>query len=296
MDKSLIKGHITAALTIAVWGTTYISTKILLEAFSPTEILITRFIMGYIFLWILHPKVQRVKNVRHELLFAGAGLSGMTLYYLLENVSLMYTSASNVGVIIAAAPFFTAILIKLFYKGEKSISINFVIGFILAGTGIALISYNGAALKLNPKGDFLALLGAFMWGVYSVIIKSIEGEKYNTVFVTRRIFFWGIVTMLPIVLFTDFHPDLAALGQPKYIFNIIFLGIVASAICFATWNYAVRVVGAVKTSVYIYLTPVVTIVTSIIVLDEKLTLLSAIGTALVLIGLLISEDLIIRKK
>lgn len=296
MKNKQAVGHIIAILTIAVWGTTYISTKILLEAFSPTEILITRFVMGYAFLWLIHPKSEKVNSKKDELLFAAAGLSGMTLYYLLENVSLIYTSASNVGVIIAAAPFFTAVLIKLAFKDEKSLSVNFVAGFLLAMAGIAMISFNGARLHLSPKGDFLALLGAFMWGVYSVVIKKIGDGQYNTVFVTRRIFFWGVVTMLPIVLLGDFSPDTKQLLQPKYLFNLLYLGLGASAICFVTWNFAVKTVGAVKTSVYIYLTPVVTIITSIIVLGETLTPLATAGTALVLAGLLISQNIHVKQK
>lgn len=295
MDKKLLKGHITAIITIAVWGTTYISTKILLDSFSPTEILITRFVMGYIFLWILHPKNEKTNNKKHELLFAGAGIFGTTIYYLLESLSLVYTSASNVGVIIAAAPILTAILVKLLFKGEKPLGTSFYIGLVLAFIGIALISFNGARLKLNPKGDFLALLGALAWAVYSVFIKTIEKEDYNVTFVTRRIFFWGIVTMLPIAIIGGFHPSPEKLDA-KAIFNLLYLGIGASAICFVTWNYAMKIVGAVKTSVYIYLTPVVTIITSIIVLNERLTIISATGTALTLLGLILSENPIKRIK
>ena len=288
--KDLFKGHLIAVLTVAVWGTTYISTKILLRAFSPAEILITRFVLGYLFLWLLHPKTEKVTDKKHELLFFGAGLSGMTLYYLLENVSLLYTTASNVGVIIAAAPFLTALLAKLFFRKEKPLGAGFYVGMVLAFAGIALMSFNSTKLQLNPKGDLLALAGALAWAVYSVIIKKLDGTDYNVIFVTRRIFFWGIVTIIPIVLRSGFHPDLAQLKSFTNLFNLLYLGIIASAVCFVTWNYALKVVGAVKTSVYIYLTPIVTIVTSIIVLGERLTPISAFGTALTLTGLLVSEN------
>ena len=95
--------------------------------------------------------------------------------------------------------------------------------------------------------------------------------------------------MFPVVALMGFSPDIEALGQFRYLGNLIFLAVVASAICFATWNYAVKTVGAVKTSVYIYLTPIVTIVTSAIVLGEKITPLLILGTALTLAGLILSE-------
>ena len=109
-------GHCAALFTILVWGTTFISTKILLTAFQPVEILIFRFIMGFCALWIAAPKRLRTANAKQELTFAAAGLCGICLYYLLENIALTYTLASNVGVIVSVTPFLTAILAHLFIQ------------------------------------------------------------------------------------------------------------------------------------------------------------------------------------
>ena len=109
-DKSKIIGHLAAVFTIIIWGTTFISTKILLEGFLPVEILFFRFVMGYTTLLLLYPKKLKVTDRKHELVFVFAGLCGICLYYLLENIALTFTFASNVGVIMSTAPFFTAIL------------------------------------------------------------------------------------------------------------------------------------------------------------------------------------------
>ncbi len=106
---------------------------------------------------------------------------------------------------------------------------------------------------------------------------------------TRRIFFYGILFMIPALPFFGCKLEVGRFANPVYIFNLIFLGIGASALCFVTWNYAVRVLGAVKTSVYIYMVPVITVVTSMIVLHEKITPLAAIGTICTLAGLILSE-------
>lgn len=282
-------GHLAAVLTIFIWGTTFISTKVLLTAFQPVEILLYRFIIGFAVLFIACPKLLRTKNFKEELLFIGAGFCGICWYYLLENIALTYTMASNVGVIVAASPFFTAILGHFLMKDEHGLHLNFVLGFIISMVGISLISFNGSHLQLNPAGDLLALAAAGVWAFYSVLTRKISDLGYPTLAVTRRTFFYGILFMIPAWFIFGGTFDLTAFAQPKYLFNILFLGLAASALCFATWNFAVRVLGAVKTSVYIYMIPVITVVTSALVLHERITLLAGVGTVLTLLGLLLSE-------
>ncbi len=289
MSKYLF-GHIAALLTIFIWGTTFISTKILLVDFKPIEILFFRFLIGLIALLIIYPKRLKKTTKDQEITFALAGLCGVTLYFLLENIALTYSMASNIGVIISIAPFFTAILSDFVLK-EKSLKSNFIIGFIAAMIGIALISFNGTSnFKLNPIGDVLALLAALVWAIYSVLTKKISEYGYNTIQVIRRIFIYGIAFMLIALLPFDFELNLNRFTNPVYLGNIIFLGLGASALCFVTWNVAVKILGAVKTSIYIYIVPIVTVVTSLIILNEQITLMSFIGTILTLIGLFLSQD------
>lgn len=290
-NNQTLSGHVAAFITILIWGTTFISTKILLVAFAPIEILFFRFFMGLIALMVIYPHRLKVKDKKQNLTFAWAGLCGITLYYLLENIALTYTMASNVGVIISAAPFFTAILTHLFLKGEEKLRVNFFVGFGVAMIGICLISFNGSAnLRLNPFGDFLAIAAAFVWAVYSVITRKISSYGYNTVQTTRQVFFYGLIFMIPVVFLFDFKLELSRFSNPVYLLNIIFLGLGASALCFVTWNFAVKVLGTVKTSIYIYIVPVITVITSVIVLGERITGMAAFGTAITLAGLLISES------
>ena len=95
--------------------------------------------------------------------------------------------------------------------------------------------------------------------------------------------------MLPSFAFFDFQVNFQAFTEPKYLFNILYLGLCASALCFATWNYATKILGAVKTSIYIYLIPVVTIITSILILKEPITWMSLAGTVFAIVGLVLSE-------
>lgn len=291
-----VAGHLSAIFTILIWGTTFISTKILLKSFEPIEILFFRFSIGFIALMIAYPRRLKLTDKKQEWIFIGAGISGVTLYFLLENIALTYSSASNVGVIMSIAPFFTAIFANWFLKGER-VKGNFLIGFIVAITGIFLISFNGSMiLKLNPIGDLLSILAAVMWSVYSILNRKISIYGYNTIQTTRHIFFYGILFMLPIILLLDFTLGIERFREPVNLFNILFLGFGASALCFVTWNTAVKYLGAVKTSAYIYIVPVVVVITSVLILKEKITWMSASGIILTLSGLIISESKIIFLK
>ena len=187
--------------------------------------------------------------------------------------------------------FSKAIGAKAYFMG-----VYFYIGFASAAVGIAFISFNGTKLHFNPKGDFLALLAAAAWAVYSVFSRKIGELDVSIISATRRIFFWGILFMLPAIFVYDFSPNIQSIFEVKNLLNFIYLGIGASAICFVLWNDAVTKLGAVKTSVYIYLNPVVTVVTSVIILHEQLTVMSVSGILLTLIGLVLSEDIILKNK
>lgn len=282
-------GHFAAFLTIIIWGTTFISTKILLADFQPVEILFFRFVMGFLVLLIIYPRRLKEVNLKQEITFAAAGLCGICLYYLLENIALTYTMASNVGVIISIAPFFTAILAHLFMKSEEKLRINFFIGFTVAMAGIILISFNGSKLALNPMGDFLAIIAAFVWACYSILTRKISSFGYPVILATRRTFFYGILFMIPALFFFDFQIGLSRFANMTYLLNILYLGLGASALCFVTWNFAVKILGAVKTSIYIYMVPVITTITSVLILKEPVTWISAIGTLLAVVGLFLSE-------
>ncbi|MFP7469895.1 DMT family transporter [Niallia taxi] len=296
MRNQTTNGHIAALVTIFIWGITFISTKVLLTGFTPTEILFFRFAIGFIMLLIIFPARMKVADRKHELLFICAGLCGVTLYYLLENIALTMTMASNVGVISGIVPFSTAVLTMLFLKDER-LKGNFFVGFAMAMIGIFLISYNGKAnFQLNPLGDMLAAVATFAWAAYSVLTKKISSYGYHPIQTTKRVFFYGLLLMVPTLFFFDFKLELARFANPIYLFNILFLGIGASAVCFVTWNTAVNILGAIKTSVYIYMVPVITVVVSMLVLHEQLTKLSAFGILLTLAGLVVSEVKITIKK
>ncbi|MFS0855081.1 DMT family transporter [Paenibacillus taichungensis] len=294
-QNQMSTGHLLALLTILIWGTTFISTKVLLIDFTPVEILLFRFVIGYVVLFLIYPRLMRITSFREEMLFIGAGLCGVTLYFLIENIALVYTLASNVGVIVSIAPFFTAVLAHFFLDGER-LHKRFIVGFAIALTGIILIGFNGSfILQLNPLGDLLAFVAPAVWAVYSVLMRKIGELPYHTIGATRKVFFYGLLFMLPALFLFEFHFDLGRFANMANLSNLLFLGLGASALCFVTWNRAVSLLGAVKTSVYIYLVPVITVVASALILHERITWITLLGALLTLLGSFISEKKVQRK-
>ncbi|OPG95978.1 EamA family transporter [Chryseobacterium mucoviscidosis] len=289
-------GHLLALLTILIWGTTFISTKVLLIDFMPVEILFFRFLIGYVVLLLIYPRSMRMTSFREEGLFIGAGLCGVTLYFLIENIALVYTLASNVGIIVSIAPFFTAVLAHFFLDGER-LHRRFIVGFGIALTGIILIGLNGSViLQLNPLGDLLAFVAPAVWAIYSVLMRKIGKLPYHTIGATRKVFFYGLLFMLPALFLFEFHFDLGRFANMANLSNLLFLGLGASALCFVTWNRAVNLLGAVKTSVYIYLVPVITLIASALILHERITWITLLGTLLTLLGSFVSEKKVRSKK
>lgn len=289
VEKRKVWAHIAGILTAVIWGTTFISTKVLLEDFEPIAVLLYRFIIAYVALSIIKPKPLAFESLKKEFWYFLAGLLGVTIYFLFENIGLTYTLASNASVIVSTAPLFTALLVFMFLKNEKPKK-YFFIGFLFAMSGIALISFQGTStLELHVIGDLLALGAAIVWAFYSVILKKHVDMSKQMIEITKRIIFYGILTMLPFGAVYGAKLDLNKLFSGVNLGNFLYLGIGASAICYVTWNYSLEVLGALKASLYIYLVPVIAIITSVVVLGEPFTLTVAAGVVLTLAGLLISE-------
>ena len=287
--RSHILAHIMASIVIVIWASTFVSSKILLKSFSPMEIMLIRIFMAYLALWLIYPHRPAFRGWRQELLFVAAGICGVTLYFLLQNIALDYSTSSNVSIILSLVPMLTALFAHWLLDSER-LSVRFFIGFLVAVSGVLLVTLNGRfQLKLNPVGDILAFLAGCSWAMYCVIMRKIMTDKQNPVLCTRKVFFYGLITMAPIFFFTGLRPGLDRFADPVNLFNLLFLGLGASAFGFIVWNRTVGVLGAVKTNGYLYLQPVVTVIVSAIVLNDRILPLTVAGILLTLAGLVLSE-------
>lgn len=287
-DRKKAAGHILALLTITVWGTTFVATKTLLNHYDALQIMLMRFFIAWVVLMLYTRKVEKPGGVKEELGIFALSLSGITLYYYFENTALTYTLAANVSIILAAAPVFTAVLAHLFTRDEK-LSGRTWAGFFIAIAGVVLVVFNGTfVLKLNPLGDALSLLAALSWAVYSVLLKSYVGHMDNWI-LTRKMLFYALLLTAPAALWGKGLPPLSPLVRGDVIFCLLFLGVLGSAVCYITWNIAIRRIGVVNTNNYIYLNPFVTMVCAAIVLKEPVTAAGVTGAVLIVGGILVSE-------
>lgn len=272
--------HIIAILVVGIWGLTFISTKVLIGyGLSPQEIFLLRFLMAYLGIWFISPRKLFADNWKDELWLLSGGVTGGSFYFLTENTALEITLATNVAFIVCTAPLLTTILSLLIYKREKATAA--LIGGLV---GVALVVYNGHfVLKISPLGDFLTLLAAFSWAFYSLIMKKMSG-RYRTAFITRKIFFYGVLTILPVFLVRPWQFSLSGFLQPAVWMNLLFLGVLASLICFVVWNMILKKLGTVRASNYIYLNPLFTSIGSAVLLDERFTVISLMGAMLILGG------------
>ncbi|MBG0767370.1 MAG: DMT family transporter [Spirochaetaceae bacterium] len=289
LPRARILGHIAVISTMTFWAVTFVSTKLLLVAFTPAQILMVRSLLGLTLLFAINHRRVGYTSIKDRALVAAAGMMGIFLYYYLENTALVYTSASNVGVIVATAPFFTLLATHFFLK-EDSLKKNYFVGFAISMVGIILLTVgDGTSLDINPFGDFLALLAIMMWGLYTVLTRLVARRGYSNLLVTRDMFFYALIIQVVVLLIEGKSFDFQAAISAPYLYHLLFLGCIASAFCFVSWNYGLRTIGVVKSSFYLYLSPIITIVFASLVLGEIFTTIDAIGTAFTLAGLLISE-------
>ena len=279
--------HILALVTITVWGTTFVSTKVLLaHGLTPPEIMFYRFIIAYALTWIFARKLW-ADTWKDELLLAVAGFTGGTLYFLAENTAIDYSITSNVALVVCVTPVLTALLTSLCYK--ERITARLVVGSVVSLLGVGFVVLNGTVLQIHPLGDALALVAAFAWAVYSVVVRRFDG-RYTIWFVTRKVFFYGIVTMIPFIaagMGGGLH--LERLAIPIVVGNVLFLSVVASMLCFYSWNLVLEKLGTVRASNYMYTQPLVSLACSVAVLGEPLTHIALLGTVFILVGIYVAE-------
>lgn len=280
--------HLLTACTVIIWGTTFVATKVLLQhGLGPIEIMFYRFVLAYVCLLILSHKRLWADHWKDECLLILSGLTGGTLYFIAENTALGITQASNVALLVCTTPIFTALLARWVYK--EPLRRNMMIGSLIALVGVGLVVFSGSViLQINPLGDFLSILAALMWAFYCLVLKPLSG-RYSTSFITRKVFFYSIASLMIYFCFDPLTIKMDILLQPVVCLNLLFLGVVASMLCFIAWNAAVKVLGPSQTASYIYVQPFSTLVLSSIILSEVITVTSMIGALCIIGGVYLAE-------
>ena len=284
--------HIGALLTASAWGVSFLSTKVLLEdgSFSPVEVFVYRFGLAYLLLLCFTFRNIRSKSWRDELTFVLCGICSGSLYFVTENYALRLTTAGNVSMLASLSPIFTTILVAVMYR--QKIKAGVLLGSLVSFAGAACIIFShGESIEFRPTGDLLAISASLSWAVYTMAIKRIL-PLYSGFFVTRKLFFYGVISALPLLFFQNEPYHLGILFdflEPKYLFNLLFLVILCSIVAYIIWNEVMRILGPVTANNYLYFQPVVTMIAAYFVLGENIFLLGYIGSAMIIGGLVYSD-------
>ena len=293
---------------IIVWGITFVNTRALLADFSSFEILVLRFVLAFATLCAIE-RVMRPPKCREkcsEWIFVAMGFTGFLAYHFLENCAIYYTNASNVAILTSFAPVATAILARLLTKNRQA-SIGLFVGSLIAIGGVALVSLNGQrALELRPIGDVMAICSMVSWAFYSILIDIANRRGVPPLTAVRKALGWSLVMVVPLVALgatglgshaldgsfavnLDMATNARRFGNLLNWVNLAMLGILASAACFVLWSVVCKVLGVVKTSVALYIIPVVGVVFAMIALGESVTFLEVTGGCVILFGMAIAE-------
>ncbi|WP_081819260.1 DMT family transporter [Prevotella sp. HUN102] len=281
--------HIVAIVTAMIWGITFVNTRKLMDGgLKPEDIFVLRFFIAYICIWFISPQKLFADSWKDEFLMFLLGVFGGSLYFCTENWAIKYSFVNNVSFIVSIAPLITVMIALMIYKNVKA-SWLLTIGSAMAVLGVGFVIYNGQFnLKLNPLGDLLALAAAVSWAFYSLLMKNVSG-RYSSVFLTRKVFFYGVLSILPIYIVNPWTFPLSGFLDVNIWGNLFFLGCIASFVCFVSWTWVIVKLGALKSSNYIYLSPVTTVLASALFLDEPMTLMAFVGCALILLGVFVAN-------
>lgn len=280
--------HVVAILVIVAWGASFPCTRLLLDAgITPTEIFVYRSAIAYIGLLIFSKFKIDFWGWRDELLAFLCGLTGGAMYFVLQNIALKLTLLSDVVIVIAINPLLTTILAALFLKDEH-FSLKILLSSMVAFTGVAVVTLrDGLVWGDGLLGNVLAFLAALSWAVYCIILKRVQG-RHSTLAITRKVMIYGTICALP-VMFSEPMSSLSTLLRSDVLANMLFLALICSMAAFLIWNFVIKKIGAIRSSNYLYLDPVISIIIGVIVLHERVGIVAIVGCTLVLLGVIMVE-------
>ena len=298
--------HLAAILAVTAWGVSFINTKVLMDSgFTPVEVFLYRCIIAYILLLCFSYKSIISRNFRHELLFLLCGLCGGSVYFVAENTALIYTSTTNVSLITSTSPLINALLVGLMYRDERP-NRGLVIGSFIAMAGVAMVVLGGSGASHSPEGeaesvgngilgDSLSLMAAICWSVYALILRKLN-PFYSAITITRKTFFYGLITALPFLVLEPSTITWQTFLQTKVWTNLLILSVFSSSLAFVIWAWVIGKIGAVKAGNYLYFQPVVTLIFSALVLNELVGPLGIAGCIVTILGVYAGEKLSLRHR
>lgn len=287
-NRTRLTASFYATLSISFWGVSFVSTKAVLGKLDPYSLLVVRFGIGVIFLLLLlllqrNRLLVSIKYIPHLLIL---GVLGVFVHQVLQATALLTISASSAGWLISFSPVFTFILSILFL--HEKISFAKASGIIFAIIGVLLITTarNGESIQVTLNiGFLLMMLSTLNWAVYSILLKSLA-IPYPPLLVTFYMSLMGLLLTTPFLIRNKGWESLSLLTQQEWA-HLLFLGIFVSGIAYWYWAKALEVLEATRVSMFLYLEPITTLIAAVLLLHEKISIISIAGGIIIIIGVII---------
>jgi drug/metabolite transporter (DMT)-like permease len=271
-------------ITVTIWGTTFVATKVALRDIPPFLLTLLRFLLACV---VLAPVAWNEHRRRGGRLAWGAlalaGLFGGGLYFSLQNLGLVYTTAAKASLILASIPALTALCAVLWLRERMRAMRLAGVAASVVGVAVLVLADRAAAWGGGSLlGDLLLVATALSWALYSTLVKGLERRSTPAVLSGATVAF-GALFLLPFAAYEAAQrlPSLPPLGGWL---AIAYLGLVASTVPILLWNYALRQMDASEAAVYVNLVPVVGVASAVLWLHEAVAPAQLLGGALVLAG------------
>jgi len=287
-SRPKLTASLFALMSISFWGVSFVSTKAVLGKLDPYSLLVIRFGIGALFLFVLlllqrHRLHISIRYVPHLMVL---GILGVFVHQVLQATALLTINASAAGWLISFSPIFTVILSLLFL--HEKMNFTKAVGMVLAVTGVFIVSStrSGQSIQFAMNiGFLLMILSTLNWAIYSVLLKSLK-IPYPPLVVTFYMCVTGLILTTPFIIRNRGWENLTLLDHSEWA-HLLFLGIFVSGIAYWYWGKALEVLEASKVSMFLYLEPIATLIAAVLLLHEKVLLISVIGGIIIIIGVVI---------
>jgi drug/metabolite transporter (DMT)-like permease len=287
-SKVKFAASLYAIMSISFWGVSFVSTKAVLDKLDPYTLLVLRFGIGALFLLVLlvlkrYPLNIPLKYIPHLIVL---GILGVFVHQVIQATALLTINASAAGWIISFSPVFTVIL-SVFFLHEKMTVLK-ASGMIVAIIGVLLVTTATNQQSFQPSinvGYLLMILSTLNWAIYSVLLKRLHIQLPSLV-VTFYMCLIGFTLTTPFLVRNKGWEMIPFLTSVEWA-HLLFLGVFVSGVAYWYWAKALEVLEASQVSVFLYLEPVATLITAILLLQEKIIPVSILGGIIIIMGVIL---------
>ncbi len=289
MSKNFnLLGLATVTFAMLIWASSFIALKsAMVDLGEYTVIFLRMFVASLCFLYFIKSFLKydfTKSDLKYILLLA---IFEPCLYFIFEAKALLYTSASQAGMITSLMPLITAIAAGYFLK--EIISRQLIFGSLIAMIGAVWLSVQATTTVNAPDpmlGNFLELCAMACGAGYTIVTRYLI-DKYSALFITAIQAFIGAIFFFPFFIYE------LAFDEMVFSFEAIawtiYLGVVVTLGGYGLYNFSLTKIEASKAAMFINLIPVFTLILAFLILNEKLSTQELIASATILTGVIISQ-------